>query len=74
MLFVKCIDRLLTKKPTFTKIQDGGRFKMAATAILSECQTNDKNRPILSAHFLGEIWTSSTAEFITEISADKIQR
>ena len=31
-------------------------------------------RPILSADFLGEIRTSSTAKFIAEISADKIGR
>ena len=31
-----------------------------------------QNRPILSADFLGEIRTSSTAKFIAEISADKI--
>ena len=34
----------------------------------------DERCPIISADFLGEIRTSSTAKFIAEISADKICR
>ena len=46
--------------------------------VLSRWQTNDKigrfYRPILSADFLGEIRTSSTAKFIAKISANKIRQ